>query len=132
MPLASVFLNRNGEPPFNLVDFLRDFLVGIGVPPGDTAHHLQSLVLFSSRRVLETIDELPARDTYAKALETAIAISKKVMAARWRIALVGDQPFSVMAHPQWADGWTKRRTKWRLKVRAGDARAESWPGKAKS
>lgn len=125
-PKAVTCLNRDGEPPFNSVDFLRDFLVGLGIPPGESAEHLQSLVLFTSRDVLEQIDGFPQRDTYREAVGTEIAISKKVLACGYRIAMVGEQRFEYIRHRQWVDGWYKRWTMLKIRLRPYKARVEVW------
>lgn len=128
-PLAAGCLNREGEPPFNSVDFLREFLVRENIPPGETAEHLQSLVLFSSRKVLETISGFPTCDIYAEAVGTEIAISKKVLAHGYQIAEVGDKPFSYIVHPQWVMGWYKRWIKLKLFLRPYKAQMERWIAK---
>lgn len=131
-PLAARFLNREGEPPFNSVDYLREFLVRENLPPGETAEHIQSLVLFSSRKVLETISGFPTSDIYAEAVGTEIAISKKVLAHGYQIAEVGDKPFSYIVHPQWVKGWYKSWIKIKLFLRPYKAQMERWIAKKTS
>ncbi len=125
-PIAASCLNREGEPAFNSVDFLRDFLVRAGIPPGETAEHLQTLILYSSRKVLESIDGFPTRDTYAEAVGAEIAISKKVVAKGYRIAMIGDTRFTYIGHAQWRPGWYKRWTRVKLFLRPIKARFEEW------
>lgn len=125
-PIAARCLNRDGEEPFNSVDFLREFIDSLGIPSGNTAEHLQSLVLFSSRQVLETIDGFASGSTYAEAVGTEIAISKAVQAHGYRIAMVGDRPFSSIGHRQWTDEWYKRWIRLKLFLRPYKGRLEQW------
>ncbi len=123
-PIAANCLNRDGEPPFNAVDFLREFLIREGIDPGNNAEHLQSLILFSSRKVLEKISGFITSDLYAEAVGTEIAISKKVLAHGYQISEVGDKPFSYIGHLQWSVGWYKRWIKLKLFLRPYKAKLE--------
>lgn len=125
-PIAAKCLNRDGEEPFNSIDFLRDFLIRQGIPPGETAEHLQSLILFSSRKVLQAIDGFPCRDIYAEAVGAEIGISKKVVAQGYKIAMVGDKPYSYIGHRQWSAGWYKRWIMLKLFLRPYKGRVEAW------
>lgn len=125
-PDSAAILNREGKPTFNSVDFLRDFLVRENIPPGETAEHLQSLILFSSRMVLEAISGFPTRDNYAEAVGTEIAISKKVLAHGYKIALVGAQPFYYIGHLQWSVAWHVNWLKFKLFLRPLKNQLKSW------
>lgn len=128
-PVAAKCLNRAGEAPFNSVDFLRDYLVSQGIPPGETAEHLQTLVIFIPRHVLEQINGFPTSNLYAEAVGTEIAISKKVVASGYKIAMVGDRRFTYIGHLQWSVGWYKRWIRLKLFLRPYKARMETWLAK---
>lgn len=72
-----------------------------GIDPGYTADHLQSLVLFARRKVLEAIDGFPVGKNYGEAIASEIGISRKVVAAGFRLEQVGPQAFTWIRHPQW-------------------------------
>lgn len=125
-PIAAKCLNKDGQAPFNSIDFLQEFLVRQDIPPGKTAEHLQSLVLFSSREILEAIGGFPSSDIYAEAVGTEIAISKKVVAQGYKLAMVSETPFSYIGHRQWSAGWYKHWIRLRLALRPFKERLESW------
>jgi len=123
-PVAASCLNREGEVPFNAVDFLRAFIVLSGIDPGESAEHLQSLILFSSRTVLEEVSGFITSDIYAEAVGSEIAISKKVQERGYRIAQVGAQPFSFIGHLQWSVTWYRNWIKFKLFARPYKAKIE--------
>lgn len=121
---AITCLNTDDKPPFNSVDYLHNYIKNLGIPPGETAVHLQTLVLFTSGDILERVNGFNLGATYSEAVGTEIGFSKKVMAIGRTIELVGDQPFSNIGHTQWSDENVKRWTKFRLTVRSIRARFE--------
>lgn len=92
--------------PDNEVDRLEcyfDFWRRYNIELGAKADHVHSLVLFTSREVLERIDGFNIGRSYGEAIASEIAISKKVQASGWKIGLVGKAPFTYFKHPQWSD-----------------------------
>ena len=67
---------------------------------GDAAH-LQSVVLFARRELLERIDGFPIGHDKVHAMASEIAISKRVIARGCRIRQIGWRPFKYILHPQW-------------------------------
>ena len=66
------------------------------------ADHLQSLILFVGRRLLEEIDGfLPLSSKKHEAIASEIFFSKKVQALGYRIAQVHRRQFYYIGHPQW-------------------------------
>lgn len=127
-PVAAGCLNKDDGPKFNSVDFLHDHIVNLGIPPGESADHLQSLMLFSSRKILREIGGFPTSDNYAQAVGMEIAISKKVQAHGYAIAMVGHRPFSYIGHPQWSSWQHKKWIKLKQLLRPAKASIERFLG----
>jgi 2-polyprenyl-3-methyl-5-hydroxy-6-metoxy-1,4-benzoquinol methylase len=87
--------------PVDRVTFYFDFLTRHAIPPGATGDHLQNVVLFARREVLEAMDGFPFGDCYAEAVGAEIAISKKVQALGLETCEVGPEPLTYIEHPQW-------------------------------
>lgn len=87
--------------PAERIDCYFAFFRRHGIPPGPKGDHLQTLVLFASRTVLERVDGFPIGASYGEAIAAEIGTSKKVQAAGLTITEVGPQPFFFIEHPQW-------------------------------
>jgi hypothetical protein len=74
--------------PAERVECYFDYFRRHGIAPGSRGDHLQSLVLFARRAVLEAIG-------------AEIGVSKRVQAQGLAIAEVGPEPFFYIEHPQW-------------------------------
>ncbi|HEV3261711.1 MAG TPA: glycosyltransferase, partial [Gemmataceae bacterium] len=90
----------NGLPADRLTCY-HDFFTRHGIPPGARGDHIQSLVLFARRDVLERIDGFPIGRNHGEAIAAEIGISKKVQALGLNTYQVGPAPFSYIEHPQW-------------------------------
>jgi hypothetical protein len=104
------------------VDLYLDFLDRHSIPPGESARHLQSLVLFAPRRVLAEMGGFPLGESYGEAIASEIAISKKVESKGYRTALVGPRPFYYFGHRGWPRNRLQRLRRklirwWRRKAR---------------
>ena len=80
---------------------LRISLERLGIDPGSTGEHLQSLVFCTRRAVLEATDGFLIGHTYAEATTAEMAASKRVQALGLRTCEVGFRSFSYINHPQW-------------------------------
>lgn len=90
------------------IDLYRAYLSKNLIPEGLTADHLQTLVLFTSKQILEQIKGFSIGESYGEAIASEIAISKKVQSAGYEIAMVNPHScFHYIGHPQ----WLKRRRK---------------------
>lgn len=89
-----------GRPAERVACYL-DFFARHGIPPGEKGDHLQSLVLFATRAVLERVGGLPQGRDYGEAIAAEIGASKKVQAAGLSLGRVGPGPFHYIEHPQW-------------------------------
>ncbi len=107
----------NGQP-VKRVDFYRAFLAQHQIPEGKTAKHLQSIIFFTSRMVLERIDGFIIGENYGEAIASEIASSKKVQALGYQIQTVNPNScYHYIAHPQWFQ--RKRRIdRWIYAVRS--------------
>ena len=77
------------------------FLDARGIPRGDVGTHLQSLVLFTRRAVLEEIGGFPLGRTYREAVAGEIGFSRLIAARGYRIARIRDAAFHFIGHQQW-------------------------------
>lgn len=83
------------------LDFYQQYLDQAGVPHGEVGAHLQSLILFTSGKVLKEIGGLLVGKTYREAVACEIGISALVQAKGYRISKVKDEPFHLIGHTQW-------------------------------
>lgn len=83
-----------------------------GIPAGDTAAHLTTVVQFTSRRILEEVDGYPIRDAYQEAIAAEIGFSRKIVAAGYCLRQLKRWRHSYIGHPQWPSEslWKKIRT----------------------
>jgi hypothetical protein len=91
------------DNPVERLECYFDFWRRHDIDLGPKADHLNSLVLFTSRSVLERIHGFNIGQSYGEAIASEIAISKKVQACGLSIGLVDRVPFSYFKHPQWSD-----------------------------
>lgn len=97
-----------GEPsgwpePVHPIDRFRSLFEARGIPWSDFGQHLPTIILFSSRRVLEEIGGFPYfGPSYQEAIASELAISRLVESKGYRIAKVTDQSFQMIGHPQWS------------------------------
>ncbi|HCS52852.1 hypothetical protein [Rubinisphaera sp.] len=84
------------------------------IDPLNNAGHLQSLVLYAKRKVLEEIDGFPIGNNYGEAIASEIGISKKVEAIGYQITQVHTKPFRYISHPQWTQN--SNPTLWNMLV----------------
>jgi hypothetical protein len=115
--------DRTARPPLEVFgrplpwsQAVRCFLDTHGIPPGEFADHLQSLILCTRREVLEQIGGFRSGDNYDEAVCSEIAISKYVQAIGLRVRQVGFRPFTYVRHPQWdADRAASGTLTWQLR-----------------
>jgi hypothetical protein len=89
--------------PVHPIDLYRTLFERRSLSWPDTAEHLPSIILFSSRSVLEEVGGFPYfGPSYREAVASELAISRAVVAAGYRISKVKDQPFEHVGHPQWS------------------------------
>ena len=80
-----------------------------GIPKGETASHLTSVVHFTSRKVLEKVDGYIIVDDYHEAIAAEIAFSKKIQNKGYEIVQIGKKRHSRIGHRQWMpDGFFPR------------------------
>lgn len=93
------------DEPIHPLDTYQSFLDQRGIPRGETGTHLQTLVLFTSLRILREINGFLTGVTYREAVACEIAISRLIEAKGYRISKVKDQPFELIGHSQWTKGY---------------------------
>ena len=88
--------------------FYQQYIAALGIDRGEVGTHLQSLVLFSSHCVLESINGFPVGATYDEAVSCEIGISRLIESKGYRISKVKDQPFALIGHRQWTENYQRR------------------------
>lgn len=101
-----------GGRPADRLDCYFDFFARQGIAPGAKGDHLQSLVLFARREVLEAVGGFPIGENYGEAIAAEIGMSKKVQAAGLSICEVGPAAFWCFDHPQWTERNRQHRRSW--------------------
>jgi hypothetical protein len=104
--------HRIADQPSRRVDLYLDFLAKKGIAIGETADHLQTLILFTSRSILLQIGGFVLGNNYGEAIASEIGISKKVQAAGYRISIVGSQPFYYIGHQEWTETENRFQRLW--------------------
>jgi len=95
--------------PAHPIDTYRALFDRRGIPWSDLANHLPSIILFSSRRILEEVGGFPYfGPSYREAIAGEFAISRLVESRGYRISKVTDYPFDLIGHPQWASNGKAR------------------------
>jgi hypothetical protein len=88
--------------PVHPLDTFQTLMTKRGVPPGEVGTHLPSLILFTSKRILEEVGGFPlVGSTYYEAVACEIGISRLIASKGYRIARVRDRSFQLIGHPQW-------------------------------
>ncbi|MEZ4601553.1 MAG: hypothetical protein R2940_17330 [Syntrophotaleaceae bacterium] len=79
----------------------RQLLQQWGIPAGQTAAHLTSVVQFTARRILEEVDGYPIRNEHGEAVAAEIGFSRKIAAAGYSLHQLGRWRHQTIGHPQW-------------------------------
>lgn len=86
----------------NTIDEYRANLLKAGIDPGDSGTHLVSIILFTSRKVLEQVNGFPLMgETYIQAVSCEIGFSKQIQNKGYRVAQLTDTAFWKIGHRQW-------------------------------
>lgn len=72
-----------------------------GIPAGETARHLTSVVHFTSRAILEKVDGYNKATTYEEAIAAEIGFSKKIEARGYKLIQIGRYRHSRIGHREW-------------------------------
>jgi GT2 family glycosyltransferase len=83
------------------VSFVRQRLADWGIPEGDTALHVTTVVQFTSRKILEEVDGYNLGATKLEAIAAEIGFSRKLVAKGYRLAQVRRRRHCLIAHRQW-------------------------------
>jgi hypothetical protein len=79
------------------------FMKRYGIPHDSFADHIQALVMFARRDILQLVSGFALGQNKDEAICSEIAISKKVQAMGLKIRQIGFLPFKYIHHPQWDD-----------------------------
>jgi hypothetical protein len=96
-------VDRDFEHPASSdIDYYLSLLTRHGIDPGPTGTHMQSLIMFTSRRILDEIGGFPLFGfTKREAIASEIAISRLIESRGYRLAMVEDIPFTLIGHSEW-------------------------------
>lgn len=89
-----------GRPAERVASYL-EFFRRHGIAPGDRGDHLQGLVLFATRPVLERVRGFPVGRNPGEVIAAEIGFSKKVQAAGLALLQVAPDAFTYVEHPHW-------------------------------
>lgn len=103
-------------PGENPIDVYRAALARRGIPEGEEATHVQSLVLAMRGPLLERMGGLPVGETYQEAVAAEVAISRQAEALGYRVARVAGAPFHFIGHRQWTP-LNQAAMRWRNRLR---------------
>ncbi len=112
--LVGEYLNRDWDRPWGYLadpangfpysaaagDF-RKILARWGVPEGETAVHITTVVQYTTRKILEKVDGYRIGRTKHEAIAAEIAFSRKIASLGYCLTQVGRHRHSLIAHPQW-------------------------------
>ncbi|PPD54307.1 MAG: hypothetical protein CTY10_07735 [Methylotenera sp.] len=96
--LGGDWYDKNQPHP---IDFYQNYLASNNIPKGELGSHLQSIILFTSSKILSEIGGFPVGKTYQDAIACEIGISRMIESKGYRISKVDDYPFKLIGHRQW-------------------------------
>jgi hypothetical protein len=121
-------LGRSAWPenePIHPLDTYQDLLTKRGIPPGEVGTHLPSVILFTSRKILEEVGGFPLiGTTYREAVACEIGISRVIASRGYRITRVKGEgsSFRLIGHAEWTAShrfWSRtRRTIKKMVIRS--------------
>jgi hypothetical protein len=118
-------LGRRAWPevePDHPLDTYQALLARRGIDKGVVGTHLPSVILFTSRTVLEDVGGFPILGrSYREAVASEIAISRLIASHGYRVAKLKDTSFTLIGHRQWTDAY---RRQMQLRARAKDFLAQ--------
>lgn len=94
---------QNGDPVRRAARalFFRETLARWGIPEGSIAKCITTVVQFTSRAILETVNGYNLGRTYEEAAAAEFGFSRKVEAQGYNLVQIGRRRHSRIAHPQW-------------------------------
>jgi hypothetical protein len=108
-----------GDSIASQIDAYDDLLKKSEIPVGETASHLQSTILFTSRKILEEIDGFPyIGPSYLEAVAGEIGFSRLIESKGYRISKVRGSSYELIGHLQWSKSGTtsfKYRSGWMVR-----------------
>jgi hypothetical protein len=130
--LVGEYLNRDWDRPWSyLEDFANGFrysaesgafrqtLARWGVPEGETALHVTTVVQYSTRKILEEVGGYRIGHTKSEAVAAELAFSREIAALGYRLTQVGRYRHSRIAHPQWPSNHPLAKMKRSISKRLG-------------
>lgn len=105
------FIKSNTEIDFGkdskaakTIDQYRANLLNADIEPGELGTHVISIILFTSRNILEKINGFPLMgESYVEAVSCEIAFSKRIQEMGFRISQLADDAFFKIGHIQFTE-----------------------------
>jgi hypothetical protein len=98
------------DEPYHPIDTYQMLMEQKGIPKGDEATYLNSIVFFTSRKILEEIGGFPLMGlSYREAIACEVATSRVIASRGYKVTRVTRDDLSVISHRQ----WTATATLWR-------------------
>jgi hypothetical protein len=99
------------DEPVHPLDTYQALLEKHGIPRGEVGTHLLSLILFTSRRVLEEVGGFPLiGPSKREAIACEIGISRLIESRGYRVSKLKDRSFELIGHREWTRvHWLKTR-----------------------
>ena len=105
------------DEPVHPIDKYQQLMEEKGIDKGDEATYLNSIILFTSREILEKIGGFPLMGlSYREAIGCEVAISRAIAALGLKVTRVKEEDFCLVSHRQWLPQtirWRKRRDRLR-------------------
>ena len=103
--------------PLHPIDSYQQMMMRRGIDKGQEATYLNSIILFTSRKVLEEVGGFPFMGLgYREAVGCEIAFSRVIASRGYKVTRIRGTDFAFLSHRQWAPSslrWVARRNKLR-------------------
>ncbi len=98
---SDLLAHNDAAPSPERARFYHEKLLSWNIDVGDKATHLTTVVLFTSREVLEKVNGFPIPDSYQDAIAAEIGFSRKIVSAGKNIKQVKGCSHFYIGHAQW-------------------------------
>ena len=84
------------------IDFYQDMMEKKGIPKGEEATYINSIVMFTSRKILEEVGGFPLMGlSYREAVASEIATSRVIASRGYKVTRIKGDDLAVISHRQW-------------------------------
>jgi hypothetical protein len=105
------------DEPVHPIDAVMAMVEQHGIPLGEVGTHVQSLIFFTSRRVLTEVGGIQVLGTgYRGACASEVGFSRLIESRGYRVSKVAECPFVFIGHRQWTNQGNKLKVSFRWRV----------------